>query len=98
MIKIENLEKMFHTDEIETYALNGVNFEVKKSEFVAVMGPSGCGKFTRLNIIGLLDNPTKVSYLLNGTEVAAPREKDPTKLREGHMGFVFQSSNQRDQV
>ena len=58
MLKVENLKKVFRTEEIETIALNGVTFEVKEGEFVAVMGPSGCGKSTLLNILGLLDNPT----------------------------------------
>ncbi len=98
MIKIEKLEKVFRTEEIETYALNGVNFKVKEGEFVAVMGPSGCGKSTLLSIIGLLDNPTKGSYLFNETEVAGLREKDRTKLRKGHIGFVFQSFNLIDEL
>ena len=58
MLKVENLKKVFRTEEIETIALNGVTFEVKEGEFVAIMGPSGCGKSTLLNILGLLDNPT----------------------------------------
>ena len=98
MIKIENLVKVFRTEEIETYALNGVDLQVKKGEFVAIMGPSGCGKSTLLSIIGLLDNPTKGSYLFNGTEVAGLREKNRTKLRKGHIGFVFQSFNLIDEL
>ncbi|UBM63165.1 ABC transporter ATP-binding protein [Candidatus Sulfidibacterium hydrothermale] len=98
MIKIKNLVKVFRTDEIETYALNGVNLEVKKGEFVAIMGPSGCGKSTLLSIIGLLDNPTKGSYLFNGIEVANMKEKNRTQLRKGHIGFVFQSFNLIDEL
>ena len=59
MIKTENITKVFRTEEVETWALNGVSFEAKEGEFVAIMGPSGCGKSTLLNILGLLDNPTE---------------------------------------
>ena len=71
MLKIENLRKVFRTDEIETIALDNVSFAIEKGEFVAVMGPSGCGKSTLLNILGLLDNPTSGSYTLLGQEVSA---------------------------
>jgi putative ABC transport system ATP-binding protein len=98
MIQIKELTKVFRTDEVETYALNGVNINVKEGEFVAVMGPSGCGKSTLLNIIGLLDNPTEGSYHFNGTEVAALKEKDRTKFRKGNIGFVFQSFNLIDEM
>ena len=98
MIKIKNLVKVFRTDEIETFALSGVDLEVKKGEFVSIMGPSGCGKSTLLSIIGLLDNPTKGSYLFDGTEVAGLREKNRTNLRKGHIGFVFQSFNLIDEL
>ena len=93
MLKVENLRKVFRTEEIETIALNGVSFDVDEGEFVAVMGPSGCGKSTLLNILGLLDNPTSGSYSLLGQEVAAFRERDRTKFRKGNIGFVFQSFN-----
>ena len=59
MIKLENISKVYRTKEIETLALDNINFEVKEGEFVSVMGPSGCGKSTLLNIIGLLDEPDK---------------------------------------
>ena len=65
MIKLENIQKVFRTEEVETWALREVNLEVKEGEFVAIMGPSGCGKSTLLNIIGLLDNPTNGTYTLN---------------------------------
>ena len=97
MIKIEKLTKVFRTEDIETYALNGVDINVKKGEFVAIMGPSGCGKSTLLNIVGLLDNPTDGSYQFGGTEVAKLKEKDRTVFRKGNIGFVFQSFNLIDE-
>ena len=87
MLKVENLRKVFRTEEIETIALNGVSFEVNEGEFVAIMGPSGCGKSTLLNILGLLDR-----------EVAALREKERTSFRKGNIGFVFQSFNLIDEL
>ncbi len=93
MIKTENLQKIFRTDEVETWALNEVSIEINEGEFVAVMGPSGCGKSTLLNILGLLDNPTSGSYFLNGTDVSKFTENQRTSLRKGVIGFVFQSFN-----
>ena len=98
MIKIENLSKVFRTEEVETVALNGVNMQVNEGEFVAIMGPSGCGKSTLLNTLGLLDNPTSGSYQLLGTEVADLQEKQRTRLRKGVIGFVFQSFNLIDEL
>ena len=89
MIKIENLSKVFRTEEVETVALNGVNMQVSEGEFVAIMGPSGCGKSTLLNVLGLLDNPSSGSYQLLGNEVGGLRESERTNYRKGNIGFVF---------
>lgn len=93
MIKINDLQKSFRTEEIETVALNGVSLHVTKGEFIAIMGPSGCGKSTLLNILGLLDNPTSGEYHLADTEVGHLKEKQRTDMRKGNIGFVFQSFN-----
>ena len=98
MIRIENLTKIFRTEEVETIALNGVNLEVKDGEFVAVMGPSGCGKSTLLSILGLLDNPTDGKYYLDDEEVGHLKEKARTRYRKGRIGFVFQSFNLIDEL
>ncbi len=98
MIKTENLQKIFKTEEVATYALNDVSLQVQKGEFVAIMGPSGCGKSTLLNILGLLDNPTAGTYRLNGTDVSHLKERERTRLRKGVIGFVFQSFNLIDEL
>ena len=98
MIKIENLTKIFRTEEVETTALNGVSLQVKDGEFVAVMGPSGCGKSTLLSILGLLDNPTDGKYYLDDEEVGHLKEKERTRYRKGRIGFVFQSFNLIDEL
>ena len=98
MIEVQNLQKIFRTEEVETWALNDVSFTGADGEFVAIMGPSGCGKSTLLNILGLLDNPTKGSYKLQGVEVATLDENHRTDLRKGVIGFVFQSFNLIDEL
>lgn len=92
-IKIENLEKVFRSDTVQTVALNNVSLSIEDGEFVAIMGPSGCGKSTLLNILGLLDNPTSGSYSLDGKEVAHLKESGRTDYRKGRIGFIFQSFN-----
>ena len=98
MLKIENLTKMFLTEEVETTALDRVNLEVRPGEFVAVMGPSGCGKSTLLNIVGLLDSPSDGRYFFDGVDVSGMRETERTRLRKGSIGFVFQSFNLIDEL
>ena len=98
MIKTVNLQKVFRTDEVETWALSNVNIEIQEGEFVAIMGPSGCGKSTLLNILGLLDNPTGGEYRLNGEDVSTYTEAQRTALRKGVIGFVFQSFNLIDEL
>ena len=98
MIKLNNIKKVFATDEVETWALRDVNLQIEKGEFVAIMGPSGCGKSTLLSILGLLDNPTEGTYILNGRDVSALKENERTDLRRGMIGFVFQSFNLIDEL
>ncbi|MDR2040425.1 MAG: ABC transporter ATP-binding protein [Bacteroidales bacterium] len=93
MIKTENLQKIFRTEDVETWALHQVSLEIASGEFVAIMGPSGCGKSTLLNILGMLDTPTSGAYLLNGEDVSVYSEPQRTRLRKGVIGFVFQSFN-----
>ena len=91
MIKTVNLQKIFKTEEVQTWALNNVNIEVKEGEFVAVMGPSGCGKSTLLNIIGLLDAPTSGIIEIDGTRTDGMKDKQLAAFRNKKLGFVFQS-------
>ena len=98
MIKLDNITKIFSTEEVQTTSLNGVSLEVNDGEFVAIMGPSGCGKSTLLNIMGLIDTPTEGTYLLNGKDVSTLTENERTDIRKGVIGFVFQSFNLIDEL
>ena len=98
MIQLHHIKKSFSSGEVSTWALREVTLEVQEGEFVAIMGPSGCGKSTLLHILGLLDNPTDGSYLLEGRLVSALSEDERTDLRTGFIGFVFQSFNLIDEL
>ena len=98
MIKLINLTKIFRTESVQTTALNEVSLEISQGEFVAIMGPSGCGKSTLLNMIGLLDNPTSGELWFMDQEVSRYSENDRTDLRNGNLGFVFQSFNLIDEL
>ncbi len=98
IIKAVGLTKIFRTESVQTTALNEINLEIHPGEFVAIMGPSGCGKSTLLNVIGLLDNPTSGELWFMGQEVSRWKENDRTDLRNGNLGFVFQSFNLIDEL
>ncbi|MFY8001630.1 MAG: ABC transporter ATP-binding protein [Candidatus Kapaibacteriota bacterium] len=98
MIKLQNIQKYYRTDEVETTALNGVTFDINNGEFVAIMGPSGCGKSTLLNILGMLDNPDSGEYHFYEHEVAGYSERQRAELRKKSIGFVFQSFNLIDEL
>src|ERR1700723_629157 len=93
MIQIEDLTKVFYTDEIETHALSGVHLNISRGEYVAMSGPSGCGKSTLLSIIGLLDTPTAGRYSLNGKTVENLDFAERSRIRNQEIGFIFQSFN-----
>ena len=98
MLKLHNLSKVYHTDEVETVALNNVNIEIEQGEFVSIMGPSGCGKSTLLNIIGMLDNPSDGQYLFADKDVSKMTEQQLSVIRKHNIGFIFQSFNLIDEL
>ena len=91
MIKLTGINKIYRTEEIETQALENVNLEVQKGEFLSIMGPSGCGKSTLLNIMGLLDSPTSGTIEINGVRTDTMSDKELAAFRNKTLGFVFQS-------
>lgn len=91
MIKLTGINKIYRTNEIETIALENVNLEVNKGDFLSIMGPSGCGKSTLLNIMGLLDAPTTGSIEISGTKIGSMSDKALAAFRNKKLGFVFQS-------
>src|SRR5205814_6800891 len=90
LITLENVTKIFYTDEVETHALSGIHLEIREGEYVSMAGPSGCGKSTLLLIIGLLDTPTDGTYVLNSKPVQSLDFADRARIRNHEIGFIFQ--------
>jgi putative ABC transport system ATP-binding protein len=93
LIRLEGVDKVFFTDEVETHALSDIHLKVNQGEYVSIAGPSGCGKSTLLSIIGLLDSPTEGEYLLDDIRTADLSLAGRARVRNRHVGFIFQSFN-----
>ncbi|HEX7707098.1 MAG TPA: ABC transporter ATP-binding protein [Thermoanaerobaculia bacterium] len=93
LIQLENLSKVFYTDELETHALSSIHLDVRHGEYLSIGGPSGCGKSTLLSILGLLDTPTGGSYRLNGEAIESLNPAERARIRNREIGFIFQAFN-----
>jgi putative ABC transport system ATP-binding protein len=93
LIEIKNLKKVYNLGDIEVPALNGINIDIEKNEYIAIMGPSGSGKSTMMNIIGCLDVPTEGEYHLNNQDVSKLNDDELAVIRNKEIGFVFQTFN-----
>src|SRR5215212_7268017 len=93
MITVTDLTKTYQMGDVEVHALNGVSFEIKKGEFIAIMGPSGSGKSTLMNLLGCLDTPTSGTYTLDGYEVSQLDDVELAAARASKLGFIFQQYN-----
>lgn len=91
MIHLQNIEKIYRTKTIETLALNNINLDIEKGEFLSIMGPSGCGKSTLLNIMGLLDEPSQGKLRIDGSDFEGLSDKQLARFRNQMLGFIFQS-------
>jgi putative ABC transport system ATP-binding protein len=91
MIKLQDIEKVYRTDTVETLALNNINMTVEKGEFLSIMGPSGCGKSTLLNVMGLLDAPSRGAVTINDQSTEKLPDKKLAAFRNNMIGFIFQS-------
>src|SRR5919106_1807502 len=93
LITLEGVKKVFYTDEVETHALDNINLDIHRGEYVSIAGPSGCGKSTLLSILGLLDTPTDGTYILNSHPVENLSLSERARIRNREVGFIFQSFN-----
>lgn len=91
MISLQNIEKVYRTNTVETLALNSISLDIAKGEFLSIMGPSGCGKSTLLNIIGLLDAPSKGNIKISNQTTEKLNDKQLASFRNQKLGFIFQS-------
>ena len=93
VIDVRGLTKAYRTEEVETHALSGIELSIDPGEYIAAMGPSGCGKTTLLSILGLLETPTAGEYRIAGTPVETLNATQRARIRNRHIGFVFQAFN-----
>ncbi len=93
LIHLDDVTKIFFTDEIETHALSGITLDITRGEYVSIAGPSGCGKSTLLSILGLLDSPSDGAYVLNERPVENLKHSERARIRNREIGFIFQSFN-----
>src|SRR5580698_8866433 len=93
MIHLDDVSKMFVTDDMETHALQGVHLDIRQGEYISISGPSGCGKSTLLAILGLLDSPSGGAYTLNGKSVSGLKMAERARIRNREIGFIFQAFN-----
>ncbi len=93
LLELEDISKIFYTDEVETHALSGVHLGIKQGDYISIAGPSGCGKSTLLSILGLLDTPSEGRYVLNGKPVENLKPAERARIRNREIGFIFQAFN-----
>lgn len=93
LIKLDDIKKIFYTEEVETHALNNITLAINKGEYVSISGPSGCGKSTLLSLLGLLDTATEGKYALSSHDVSSISKRERARIRNQEIGFIFQSFN-----
>lgn len=93
LIKLENIKKIFYTEDVETHALSNISLTINKGEYVSISGPSGCGKSTLLSLLGLLDTATEGKHMLAGHDVSDISKEERARIRNQEIGFIFQSFN-----
>jgi putative ABC transport system ATP-binding protein len=93
VIQLDHVHKVYHMGDVDVHALRGISFTVRKGEFIAIMGASGSGKSTTMNLIGCLDRPTRGTYILDGQDVSELSKDERADIRNRKIGFVFQGFN-----